>query len=81
MTNLIETIKIEIELNHCAGDSAVLGGERDIRAEAADYLTQMLPGWLRDRIWGETNQFGDDITIKFTNTGLMEVPEESGGDN
>jgi hypothetical protein len=80
VTQLVEDIKIKITLNHCEGDSTVLGGKRDLREEAATYLKNKLPEWLAKRSLEDGYlELGIDIT--FTNTGLYEAPEVSGGDN
>jgi hypothetical protein len=80
MTCLVEDITIKISLNHCEGDSAVLGGKADLRAVACNLLAQALPSNLKDRVLRyEFTETG--ISIKMENTGLYEAPETGGGDN
>jgi hypothetical protein len=80
MTQLVEDITIKITLNHCEGDSTVIGGKRDLREEATAYITKKLPKWLAKRRMEDGYlELGIDIT--FTNTGLYERAEVGGGDN
>jgi hypothetical protein len=80
MTNLIETYEVKVEINHCLGNSTVLGGKYDLRKASVDWLNTELRYLLGKRVTARTLSSGG-ITIKFTNTGLEEVPEETGGDN
>jgi hypothetical protein len=80
MTCLVEDIIIRISLNHCEGDSTVLGGTADLRRMASNMLAQSLPLNLEDRVLKyEFKETG--ISIKMENTGLYEAPEVGGGDN
>jgi hypothetical protein len=80
MTCLVEDIIIKISLNHCEGDSTVLGGTADLRRMASNMLAQSLPHNLEDRVLQyEFKETG--ISIKMENTGLYEAPEPGGGDN
>jgi hypothetical protein len=80
MTCLVEDIIIKISLNHCEGDSTVLGGAADLRRMACNMLAQSLPHNLEDRVLKyEFKETG--ISIKMENTGLYEAPEVGGGDN
>jgi hypothetical protein len=81
MTQLVEDITIKITLNHCEGNSDVLGCKRDLREEVAECLKPLLHGWLDGRqlkaLWND----GAGIDITYENTGLYEAPETGGGDN
>jgi hypothetical protein len=80
MTCLVEDITIKITLNHCEGDSTVLGGPADLRAMACDLLAKELLEALTERhLLDAINVTG--IAIKIENTGLYEAPEVGGGDN
>jgi hypothetical protein len=82
MTCLVEDITIKISLNHCEGDSAVLGGKADLRAMACNMLAQALPSFLAVRDFKAPYVFDTEgILIKMENTGLYEAPEVGGGDN
>jgi hypothetical protein len=81
VTCLVEDITIKITLNHCEGNSEVLGNKRDLRQEAAECLKPLLHGWLDTRKLNALFNDGAGIDITFTNTGLYEAPETSGGDN
>jgi hypothetical protein len=80
MTNLIETYVVKVEINHCQGNSTVLGGFYDLRADSVKWLMADLPALLEARATDWKAESGG-IKITFTNTGLEEVPEETGGDN
>ena len=80
MTQLVEDITIKITLNHCEGDSTVLGGKVDMRDSMIVMLGLMLDAWLGSRRQ-EAEFCEDGFTIKFENTGLYEAPEVHGGDN
>lgn len=81
MTQLVEDITIKITLNHCEGDSTVLGGENDLREVLASEFDIHLTNWLENRsqevIWEPIK----GVRVHFTNTGLFEAPEVGGGDN
>lgn len=81
MTCLVEDITIKITLNHCEGDSTALGGKNDLREIVASEFDVALTKWLEDRdqevIWFPA----DGIKVHFSNTGLYEAPETTGGDN
>jgi hypothetical protein len=80
VTCLVEDITIKISLNHCEGDSAVLGGAVDLRAFACNMIAQALPHNLKDRVLQyEFKETG--IIIKMENTGLYEAAEVGGSDN
>jgi hypothetical protein len=80
MTQLVEDITIKITINHCEGNSMVLGGPNDLRAGITQWLDAMLPKWIKSRtLKAHFNDFGVDI--QFENTGLYEAPETGGGDN
>ena len=82
MTCLVEDITIKITLNHCEGDSTVLGANNDLRNSAIDVVTSALPPWLANRNFKEPYVFDSGgIRITMENTGLYEAPEVSGGDN
>jgi hypothetical protein len=82
MTCLVEDITIKISLNHCEGDSAVLGGKADLRAMASALVAQALPQFLIDRPFKAPYIYvTQGISIKMDNTGLYEAPEVHGGDN
>jgi hypothetical protein len=80
MTNLIEEIKVRISINHCVGDSDALGGKTNLRLSAVETVSANLLEFIYSRQTREVD-VKDGIRIVFTNTGLMEVPEETGGDN
>lgn len=80
MTQLVEDITIKITLNHCEGDSKVIGGDVDLRRDLVDWLDAWLPDFLRQRVM-HNEYVGIGMAITYTNTGLQEVPELSGGDN
>jgi hypothetical protein len=79
MTCLVEDITIKITLNHCEGDSEVLGGKADLREMASNMVSQVLLGNLKDRV---LNYAFDTtgLSIRMENTGLYEAPEVGGGD-
>jgi hypothetical protein len=82
MTQLVEDIFIKISLNHCEGDSTVLGGPADLRAMACNLLAQVLPEWVAGpnrQLEGKFDTTG--LSIRMENTGLYEAPEVGGGDN
>lgn len=80
MTQLVEEITIKITLNHCEGDSDVLGGSNDLRVMAVALLEMYLPDLLLNRALHATLK-ETGVEIDFKNTGLYEVPELGGGDN
>lgn len=80
MTQLVEEITIKITLNHCEGDSVVLGGGNDLRARATTMLRDMFPRFIESRD-GHGVGLAKGVKIDATNTGLYEVPELGGGDN
>jgi hypothetical protein len=80
MTQLVEDIVIRITLNHCEGDSKVLGGTYDVRGSVMDWLDEMLPNWIDSRTL-KANFEALGVDISFENTGLYEAPEVGGGDN
>ena len=81
MTQLVEDITIKITLNHCEGDSTVLGGKNDLREIVASEFDVALTKWLEDRnqevVWIPAT----GIKVHFSNTGLYEAPEVHGGNN
>jgi hypothetical protein len=80
MTCLVEDITIKITLNHCEGDSTVLGGRADLREMASNMISQALMPWLAER----SLKYAFDtvgVSIRMENTGLYEAPETGGGDN
>jgi hypothetical protein len=82
VTCLVEDIIIKITLNHCEGDSTVLGGKADLRGMACNLLAQALPNFLAVRDFKAPYAFDTEgITIRMDNTGLYEAPEVGGGDN
>jgi hypothetical protein len=81
MTQLVEDITIKITLNHCEGDSTVLGGKLDLRKAAASRLEAKLPDWIYSRALKALFNDGAGIIITYENTGLYEAPETGGGDN
>jgi hypothetical protein len=80
MTQLVEDITIKITLNHCEGDSTVLGGPNNLRETVVEMLAESLPRWIAER-HTDTGGIHAGINIGFTNTGLYEAPEIGGGDN
>jgi hypothetical protein len=80
MTQLVEDITIRITLNHCEGDSTVLGGKADLREMASNMVAQVFLSNLKDRV---LNYAFDTtgLSIRMENTGLYEAPEIGGGDN
>jgi hypothetical protein len=82
VTQLVEDITIKITLNHCEGDSAVLGGKADLRKMASNIVAQALPEFLAVRDF-KTPYILDmkGVSIRMENTGLYEAPEVGGGDN
>jgi hypothetical protein len=80
MTCLVEDITIKITLNHCEGDSTVLGGKADLREMASNMVSQVFLSNLKDRV---LNYAFDTVglSIRMENTGLYEAPEVGGGDN
>jgi hypothetical protein len=82
VTCLVEDITIKITLNHCEGDSAVLGGKADLRAMACNMLAQVLPEFLVVRDFKAPYEFDTaGLSVRMENTGLYEAPEVGGGDN
>jgi hypothetical protein len=67
VTCLVEEVTVKFIINHCNADtpSTVLGGNNDLRA----------------RVRAAIESVGDGTPIKWTTTGLFEVPELGGGDN
>jgi hypothetical protein len=80
MTQLVEDITIKITLNHCEGQSQVLGGSEDLRDAACD-LYAHLNTLMEDRVLVDSWSPCAGVTITYTNTGLYEAPETGGGDN
>jgi hypothetical protein len=80
MTQLVEDITIKITLNHCEGDSTVLGGPNDLRETAIEMLKCNLSDWLMERKLA-ANYGERGLEINWSNTGLYEAPETGGGDN
>jgi hypothetical protein len=81
VTQLVEDITIKITLNHCEGNSSVLGCKRDLRQELTECLKPLLHAWLDTRKLNAIFNDGAGIDITFENTGLYEAPETGGGDN
>jgi light-regulated signal transduction histidine kinase (bacteriophytochrome) len=82
VTQLVEDITIKITLNHCEGDSTVLGGPIDLRGLVASRIEDRLHSWLQNRQMQAVYET-KGISVKFENTGLYEAPETGpgGGDN
>jgi hypothetical protein len=82
VTQLVEEITIRIVLNHCGGDSDVLGGEENLRKAAADYLIDFpLRDYIDRRVLRDVLLRTPGIEITYENTGLFETSEVTGGDN
>jgi hypothetical protein len=81
MTQLIEDITIRITLNHCEGDSVVLGGPEDLRTHITEIIGWLLGPWLQGRHTKMVSRPHKGIFIEYENTGLYEAPEVGGGDN
>jgi hypothetical protein len=80
VTQLVEDITIKITLNHCEGDSTVLGAKNDLRASAVNLIAKELPSFINSRLTCFC-QGSPGISVTFVNTGLYEAPETGGGDN
>lgn len=80
MTCLVEDITIKVTLNHCEGDSDVLGGPNNLRERAFDVVNEALDEWLENRCLGYTHNF-PGVSVTLDATGLYEAPEVGGGDN
>jgi hypothetical protein len=80
MTQLVEDITIKITLNHCEGDSEVLGKQNNLRCQAYSLLGYWGPEWAKTRALSGTASW-PGIEVKYENTGLYEAPETGGGDN
>ena len=82
MTQLIETYKIEITLNHDAVDSAVYSGALDLKkclSEAWSGIGSLVELWPDRR--GRLQLLDGGIDVRWERSGLDEVPELGGGDN
>jgi hypothetical protein len=81
VTQLVEDITIKITLNHCEGDSTVLGGDNDLREIVASKFDIALTDWLEARTLEAIWEPAKGVRVVYLNTGLYEAPEVDGGDN
>lgn len=85
MTKLAEEITVKITLWHCnvEGGSTALGGNLDLRQLMFDHYWPKLAGFFAQKgsLGGMFKLHNDAIEIRWTDSKLQELPEESGGDN
>lgn len=77
MTEVVDTIKIEITVYHCRDDLKI----KPLRDFLKKYIGEMVQPAAEPCAKGVRRYEDDKIVVRWENSGLEEIPEENGGDN
>jgi hypothetical protein len=77
MTELVDTIKIEITVRHCRDDLKIT----PLRDFVKKYIGEMVQGASEPCSKGARNWADEKIEVRWNHSGLEEIAEEAGGDN